>query len=149
MGLVEREPGPVGGGVPAEGRCVIEVQELHRFFEDWFNGRLANDEAEFERFAGVLSPAFERTVPDGETLDRAETLSRVRAAHAAHGGGMRIRVEEARARTLGEGMLEVTYEEWQDAEGEVRGRRSVALMRQSTTAPNGVEWVRLDETWIE
>ena len=37
----------------------------------------------------------------------------------------------------------------QDTGGDVRGRRSVALMRQSATAPNGVEWVRVEETWIE
>jgi hypothetical protein len=130
--------------------CVREVEELHRFFDEWFSGRLSNDDAAFARFADVLSERFEIAPPDGGVLDRAAILRAVRGGHGARAGeGFRIWIEDAEARLLGDGMYAVTYEEWQDVGGAARGRRSRALMRQSAAAPNGVEWVRVDETWIE
>ena len=139
-----REDGPV------EERCLREVEELHRFFAEWFRGELPDDDASFQRFAGVLTPSFEIHPPDGGVLERGEILARVRGAHGAHAqDGFDIRIENAAARWLGDGMLEATYEEWQTEGGESRGRRSRALMRQNAGAPNGVDWVRVEETWIE
>ena len=143
----EPAPRPV---VSVEEQCVREVEQLHRFFGGWFRGELPGEDAAFERFAGVLSPSFEILPPDGGTLSRDEILSAVRAAHGAHAeGDFRIWIENASSRWLGDGMLEATYEEWQTAAGETRGRQSRALMRQSPDAPNGVQWVRVEETWLE
>jgi len=143
------EPSP-RPAVSTEEQCVREVEELHRFFTAWFRGELPAEDEAFARFAGVLSPSFEILPPDGGTLDRDEILASVRGAHGAHAGtDFRIWIEDASARWLGDGMLEATYEEWQTSAGETRGRRSRALLRQHTGAPNGVQWVRVEETWLE
>lgn len=128
--------------------CVQEVEELHRFFEDWFNANVADDDAVYARFRKALSERFEMTSPDGDTLDRDTVLRVVRAEHGKR-PGTRVWIENASARLLGDGMYDVTYEEWQSRDTVTRGRRSQALMRQSETAPMRVEWVRLTEAWIE
>ena len=127
--------------------CVAEVRELHAFFETWFRGALPDDEEAFARFERALAPEFEIALSTGELLTREEILERVRAGHGR--GQVAIRVERPVAHPLSDGEVAVCYEEWHVApNGVSRGRSCRALLRPSDDAPGGVEWVRVDEVWL-
>ncbi len=135
--------------VTMEDRCRREVVELHRFFQDWFNAELPDDAAGFARFEGVLADDFEIISPTGYLVERAAVLAAVRAGHGRSGEeSFMIEVREVRGRTVGEGMVLVTYEEHQTTGGEHVGWLSSALFRPREGLPNGVEWVHVQETYL-
>lgn len=141
-------PQPVLPPISSEA-CRREIDELHRFFEDWFVGSLpATDEA-FQRFEDVLASDFVIIGPGGLELERAAILDRVRGAHASRSGGeFSIWIENARVRECLVDRCLVTYEEWQRAGDEPRGRFSSVVFGVRADAPNGVEWRHVHETWL-
>ena len=134
-----------------EQRCNDEVVQLHQFFEDWFNGILPPTDVAFDRFSSVMAEGFVIISPNGELTERDELLERLRAAHGiwrelSRPG--RIWIENLQVRhQVGDQTL-VLYEEWQEIEGESRGRLSTALFRRREATPNGVEWVHVHEVWL-
>ncbi|MFQ5701579.1 MAG: hypothetical protein ACE5HU_07030 [Acidobacteriota bacterium] len=131
--------------------CRAEVIQLHRFFEDWFNGRLEPTEENFRRFSSVIAEGFQIVLPNGQKIDRAGILSRVRAAHGAHaprGPAIQIWIDAYRCRRLDESLRLVTYQEWQKVEGPPRGRFATAVLRRKKSAPHGVEWLHVNEVWL-
>jgi len=134
-----------------EQRCEDEVVQLHRFFQDWFNGTLPSTEDEFRRFDSVMAEGFVIISPSGEMTERAELLERLLAVHGiwremSRPG--RIWIENLQVRhQVGDQVL-VLYEEWQEIEGESRGRLSTALFRRREGTPNGVEWMHVHEVWL-
>lgn len=129
--------------------CRKEVFRLHQFFEDWFLGRIPNDDETFAGCADVLAAAFEIIPPSGELTGRAELLERLRDAHGQYGKiDFRIRISEVRGRTITDDAHMVTYQEWQETDGTWTARWSSAVFRRNSQAPNGVEWVHVQETWM-
>ncbi len=53
-----------------------------------------------------------------------------------------------RSRTVGDGLVLVTYEEHQTTGGEHEGWLSSALFRAREGRPNGVEWLHMQETYL-
>jgi len=132
-----------------DSRCREEVFELHRFFEDWFGGVLANWEDNFLRFSGVVAEDFEIISPAGKLSAREEILEGLESAHGTQSGeGMRIWIEDYRSRALSDDIQLVTFEEWQRVGGNTRVRLSTAILRRAPSTPNGVEWVRVHEVWL-
>lgn len=131
-----------------EEACRREVVELHDFFEAWFTGALPDDAAAFERFAGVMAPGFAIVSPEGRLAERAQILDAVRSGHGSAPEGLRITVENAAGRALGDGLQLVTYEEWHARDGDRKGRLSSAVLRARDGLPNGVEWLHVHETWL-
>lgn len=132
-------------------RCGKEIVELHQFFEEWFNGRIGQDEHSFARFASVLAPSFCMVTPGGVMIAQAEILRRVYAGWASSRGDespMRIWIENARVIEDSAPIAVMSYEEWQQSKGETRGRLSTAVFRALDSAPNGVIWVCVHETWL-
>ena len=135
--------------ITMEDRCRLEVVELHRFFQDWFNAELPDDAASFDRFAQVLADDFEIISPTGYRLERASVLTSVRSGHGRDPErSLVIEVRDVRSRTVGEGMVIVTYEEHQTTGSEHVGWQSSALLRAKEGRPNGVEWVHVQETYL-
>ena len=96
-----------------------------------------------------MAEGFEIISPNGGRMTRAEILNRVRGGHGAdQGKGFRVWIENYQSRPLTDGFLLVTYEEWQEQDGEKRGRVSTAVFRKSSDAPNGVVWLHVHETWL-
>ena len=128
--------------------AVAEVEALHAFFVRWFMWTVPETETEFERFSSALVADFEMVVPSGARLEREAVLSGVRQGYGQWRGdeGSAIEVREAKARPLGGGLVQVSYEEWQRRGGEWKARRSVALLRR--TRERGIQWVYVHETWI-
>lgn len=129
-----------------ETRCRNEVLDLHRFFRDWFCGVL---EAEgFRRFEDVMADGFVIVTPQGGLRGLAELSDGLRRAHGGWKGEGRIWIENFRLHRVEGDVAVVTYEEWQDVRGEVKGRLSTALFRQREGTPNGVEWLHVHEVWL-
>ena len=129
-----------------EKRCRDEVLELHRFFQDWFNAVLEPDG--FSRFADVMADGFVIVTPEGRLRDLGELSDGLRRAHGAWKGEGRIWIEDVRLHRVEGDVAVVTYEEWQDVRGEIKGRLSTALFRRREGIPNGVEWLHVHEVWL-
>ncbi len=130
-----------------EDRCRTEVAELHQFFRDWFRGEIPNENAVFERFAGVLAEPFGMVSPDGKAFERVRVVDMVRKGHGKEPEA-EIWIENHRHRFTVGGLSLVTYEEWQEREGRKRGRLSSAVLQTVDDAPNGVHWLHVHETWL-
>ena len=132
-------------------RCEAEILELHRFFEGWFRGELDDSPETFARLSDVLSERFQMISPGGERLERRQVLEGVRRQHGSHHGpehSYRIRIENVEGRYRDAAVALMTYEEWQEVDGRLRGRISSALFREREGTPCGVEWLQLHETWL-
>ena len=131
-----------------EARCKAEVEALHRFFEEWLSGRRPDTDEDWRRFPDVLAEDFHLVSPDGVLLDRQGVLDGLRGAHGGCGDDLRIWTENAAGRRVAGTVWLVTYEEWQERDGETLGRLSTALFRAAADAPNGVQWLHVHETWL-
>jgi hypothetical protein len=135
-----------------EARCRTEIDELHAFFEQWFNGDLEPSEATLARFTDVMAPGFHIVSPDGAMRDRAAIIRLVREGH---GSGLvdgkrtvRIWIEHLALRASSDHVSVVTYEEWQERGGEQTGRLSTAVLQNAPDTPNGLRWLHVHETWL-
>ena len=140
-------------GTSLEDRAHREVEELHQFFEDWFNGEAENTDEAYARFSDVLADGFVIIVPSGQLQDRDTLVEGLRPHYAPEGSEpIRLWIEnfQLRLRFPGEDgdVVLVTYEQWQQRGESRRGRLSSALLRERADTPNGLEWLHVHETWL-
>ena len=129
-------------------RAGAEVVDLHRFFVDWFDkGRC--DHAVFNRFESVMGEGFSMVVPSGQLLDRDAVLAHVRASRATFDGDFAISIEDIRPGWQAGDVIVLTYVESQQRASKASRRRSSAVFTVNSSAPNGVEWRHLHETWLQ
>ena len=148
---IQRRHDPAG----LKERCQKEIVELHGFFQDWFNATIEPTDESFARFADVMAPGFSIIGPNGRTRELATLVEGLRGAHGswrepgsdAPGSGS-IRIENIRLQLIISSAALVTYEEWHDVRGEVRGRASTVLFELQHGLPNGVAWHHVHETWL-
>ena len=141
--------GTVGRGM--EIRCEEEVVELHQFIQDWFNAVLPPTEEAFRRFDSVMADRFTIISPEGVLTERDELVDRLRNAHGIwrqNSNPGRIWIENIQVRHVVGSQALVLYEEWQDIDGEVRGRLSTVILERREGTPNGLEWFHLHEVWM-
>jgi len=129
-------------------RASAEVVDLHRFFVDWFDKQCA-DKADFSRFESVMGKGFTMVVPSGQLLDRDAVLGYVRASRATLDGDFAIAIEDIRPAWQAGDVIVLTYVEAQQRAGQASRRRSSAVFTTNSSAPNGVEWRHLHETWLQ
>ncbi|WP_192384841.1 DUF4440 domain-containing protein [Mesorhizobium silamurunense] len=129
-------------------RASAEVVDLHRFFVDWFDKRRA-DKADFSRFERVMGEDFFMVVPSGQLLDRDAVLGYVRASRGSFDGDFAISIEDIRPGWQAGNVIVLTYVEAQRRAGQASLRRSSAVFTPNSSAPNGVEWRHLHETWLQ
>lgn len=132
-------------------RCQQEVRELHQFFEDWFNATLPPTEEAFRRFESVMADRFMIISPNGARTERDELVDRLREAHGIwrrNSQPGRIWIENLQVRHTVGSQAMVVYEEWQEIEGDARGRVSTAVFDSREGTPNGVEWLHVHEVWM-
>lgn len=135
-----------------ERRCRREIDELHDFFEDWFNGDLDQNSESFERFESVIAPGFVLIDLEGAAVRRDELVPVIRdrwGHRADEGEPIAIDTDEIELlRSEGELHL-ATYIERQRIGDSSNNRRSSVLFRESDGAPNGLEWLHVHETLID
>ncbi len=125
---------------------VHEIVRLHRFFEEWFTGRLPAHPEMFIACSANLAPDFLMITPDGRAIRRDDLLP---ALYRRHGSqpDFSIEIKNARVqRHLGPFVL-ATYEEWQTIGQETRGRLSSVLFHSPSTTSRPL-WLHLHETWL-
>ena len=135
------------------GRCTEEIVEMHRHLEAWFSGSAPRGEDGLAHLEAALSRSFVYVGADGKSVRRAELLRQLRRdralwrrpGHAKPAEG-RIRIENIQVRLVEGPLALVSYEEWQDVQGESRGRASTALFRLEHERPNRVAWVYLHQS---
>ncbi|EYD76023.1 hypothetical protein Rumeso_02452 [Rubellimicrobium mesophilum DSM 19309] len=130
-----------------EALALEEVAERHRFFVDWFTGR--GPEMALEECARAFAPDFRRIGPDAREQAADEVVAMLRAARGRRGAGFVIRVVPRATRDLGGGLALVVYDELQEDGAERTARRASALFAADPSAPGGVVWRHLQETWID
>lgn len=128
-------------------RAEREIHARHAFFVDWFAGRA--DDAAFDRAAAAFRPDFVRVPPEGNVQDRDAVLAMIRGARGAIPDGFAIAVEMEAGDTLSEGLVLVRYVERQQTPTGNTARRSSALFVEDASAPEGVAWRYLQETWMD
>jgi hypothetical protein len=121
------------------------VVALHDFFTRWFAS--PPTEGGFERFEAGLGPEFTIVTPDGSELSRGEIIEAVRSMHGT--GGPDISIRDVRVVHLTGTFATVRYVEVQDWEdGRHTERVSTAVLEADATAPDGVRWHSVHETWL-
>lgn len=134
--------------MPARTNYEAEIHELHDFFAAWFNGSLSNTEASFARLSGVLAESFTFIEShQGRQLSRDEILGSIRAGHGSR-PDMRITIEDVRLlHEIGDTLI-ASYIERQSTSDTETTRRSTVVFVPQSSAPNGLVWRHVHETWI-
>lgn len=131
--------------------CRREIEELHVFFQGWFEATVPDDEVTFARVAEALAEDFELISPDGRCRDRDSVLAWIRDGYGVHAGDgkeFRIEIRDVNHRFIVDDGALLTYEEWQTSDGSENRRLSSAWFRRADEAPRGVRWVHLHETAV-
>ena len=129
---------------------VREIEELHRFFEGWFRGELGDDDRTYARFAAALAPEFRMVFPAGGTIGHADLLVLLRRLHGSRRAepGFAIAVEDVEVRWTEGPRALARYREQQRWPDRWTDRHTLAAFRAEPSAPLGVAWTDLQETWI-
>lgn len=131
---------------PTREACRREIEELHAFFVAWYTGQAEG----FGRMEAAIASGFEMVTPDGDRLDREAVLGMVREGRGTHDPGtFDIEIRNVDLLETGDECALVRYEEYQTAPEGGDGRVSTVLFRPDDTAPGGLAWVTVHETWIE
>lgn len=125
-----------------------EVVDLHDFFVRWFvdDGSAAPD---FARFEAAMGPEFTMVPPEGAVLRRDAVVEHVRAARGTVAADFRIAIEEIWSPWQDGDAIILCYVEVQWRNGGWSRRRSSVLLSQNSSAPGGVLWRHLHETWMQ
>lgn len=123
-----------------------EVIALHQFFEDWFNARIPDGDESFSRLEQSLAPDFAIVSPDGRLMERESLVKGLRGAYGTR-HGLRIWIENTQIRMGQGGLWLATYEEWQGVGNESKGRISTVLFVEDASAPGGLRWKHVHETY--
>jgi hypothetical protein len=126
----------------------LEINQLHQFFQDWFNGELTPSDEIFHRCEKVLAPNFIMVQPDGHIIQHDALLKNLRKAHQSR-SDFRIWIENVQIHFSVGNVFLATYQEWQESNGDVSARQSSALFLKSNSTPNGVLWLHVHETRIK
>jgi hypothetical protein len=130
-------------------RCAMDIRELHEFFVEWYAG----DRDDPERLERALAGDFEIIVPSGATVPRDELVAGIRDDHGQYADAdpaFEIDIENIRHRWSSDDTCLLTYEEHQaGGDRPETVRVSSALFRTTDATSNGVEWVHLQETWLD
>ena len=127
-----------------------EIERLHQFFIDWFNGVVPKTAEAFVSFSSATSEDFHMVPPSGSLIGIDMLSKGLFDAHNQR-PGVDIKVKNMRTlHEMGEFYL-ATYEEWQLEKGETewKGRVSTVLLSQNDAAPAGLMWHHVHETWME
>jgi len=117
-----------------------EIDELHAFFE-------VGTESSLDRVEAVLAPDFSIVGPHGVESDRETTMQMLRDGHA-HATHLSITTSGHRLLHQTEDIVAATYIEHHELTDRENKRLSTVVFVRAATAPNGLHWLRVHETWI-
>ena len=121
-----------------------EVVALHEFFVAWFRPGPAPD---FRACEGAFHPDFRMVTPEGRMLGRAEIIQGIQASRGRLAASLTIDILDSRTLWQEGDAALLAYIEQQYREGRTTRRRSSALLLRAASAPRGILWRHLQETW--
>jgi hypothetical protein len=128
---------------PLAAAAAREVEALHRLFVDLFTGGTRDT----SRCAAAFAADFTMVTPAGRSLDRAAVVAQLQSARAAP--GFRIDILDLHSIWESADSVLLRYVEQQYRDGETTRRLAAALFTAEPTAPCGVVWRYLQETWVQ
>ena len=136
------------GAADLAGKARAEVRQLHAFFVAWFRGesRMAEDFATCE---AAFAPDFRMVTPDGQVHDRASVIKTLRLARGRSSADFAIEILQPHVAWQSDSVVLLEFVERQYVSGRVDSRRSTGLFTAEPTAPRGVVWRHLHETWMQ
>lgn len=126
--------------------AVREVHELHAFFVAWFRRDTAAA-TDFARCERALAPDFRMVAPEGNVYERAPIMARLKEMRGRDEKNFAINILQPRVVWRKDDAVLLEYIEQQYREGEETKRRSTVLFTGDPSAPLGVVWRHLHETW--
>ncbi len=127
-------------------RAETEIVQLHQFFQDWYRGLLK--ESGFARFEQAMHEDFHIIMPNSNLLRRAAIINAVRQQHGSD-PETTLEIRNVRLASIFENTAVFMYEEWQGSvTQEPLGRLSTVLFVLDDSAPNGLIWLHVHETWL-
>ncbi|HVM83151.1 MAG TPA: DUF4440 domain-containing protein [Candidatus Binatia bacterium] len=133
---------------PLADLAVRETMELHDFFGRWLRPD-ADAPRDIARLDRALAPEFRLIGPDGGIRERAAVLAWIAGARGSRGGDFRIEVSHCRPAWQSAEAILLEYVETQYGSGKTTRRLSTALFGRAPSAPCGVVWRHLQETWLQ
>ncbi len=123
-----------------------EVEDIHVFFVEWFNGTA--DKATYEeRFVKRFDPSAFFVGPDGVLLEYSALMEGMRGAHGIN-PDFRIAIRDVVVRYESKSQVVATYTEWQmnavNAERTNNGRQTSAVLKKG----DSLSWISVQETWL-
>jgi len=121
-----------------------EVVALHEFFVVWFRPGPAPD---FRACEEAFHQDFRMITPEGRFLGRQEIIQGIQAARGALAASLTIDIRDIRTLWQEGDAALLSYIEQQYRDGRTTRRRSSALLLREPSAPRGILWRHLQETW--
>ncbi|MBT8493329.1 MAG: hypothetical protein KJO07_09760 [Deltaproteobacteria bacterium] len=138
--------GDIPGQPAVRRRVQAEIERIHHFFEDWFNGDVEDQDRVFAAADTALAPGFNLVSPSGQSFPRSVLLSQIRAAHGSRQGALRIWIDDLRIHYQEHGIVICGYREWQrTGKDQARGRLSTAVFADDG---DKLSWLHVHETWL-
>ncbi len=119
-----------------------EVRELHEFFQAYFLGETSS----LDRADQALAADFMIVGPDGNESDRDTTMATLRAGHD-HTTSLVITTSDHVLHQETADMVVASYVEHHQLSDRMNARRSTVVFRKLASGPNGLQWLRVHETW--
>jgi hypothetical protein len=123
-----------------------EVLALHEFFVSWF--RRGGPDVDFHLCEAAFAPDFRMVMPDGVVQDRAAIVAMVRRARGALPEDFAIDISDIEPLWQERDAILLGYVEQQYRNPSITRRRSTAMFTAEPSAPRGVVWRHLQETWL-
>ncbi len=120
-----------------------EIDELHQFFEAWFQGRVSS----LERAENAFSPDFTHIGPDGELRTREQIVTMLHHGRG-HSDTLRITTSGHRLVLAGPDAIVATYIESHDLPDRRDHRISTVTFIPAPGTPNGLHWLHVQETCL-
>lgn len=129
-------------------KCKKEVFDLHRYFQDWFRGDIANNSGNQQRLSNSFDPLCELVTPNG-SIDSFDAINgRFMEAYKVFPDA-KVWIDGFVPMSVTEDRVLVKYKEWREIDGVTTVRMSSCLFSKEDTAPNGVKWLYIHETWLD
>ncbi len=122
---------------------IKEIEELHAFFEALFLG----SETSMDRAEVAFAPGFTFAGPDGTEHDRPGVIEMLHEGRA-HTNDLRITTSDHHLVVETDGVLVCTYVEHHHLSTRQTHRLTTAVFVPERSAPNGLQWLRVQETWL-
>ncbi|MBD8514048.1 DUF3291 domain-containing protein [Photobacterium sp. CAU 1568] len=129
-------------------KCKKEVDDLHDFLQQWFQGEISNTSENRELLSSRFDQFGELLSPDGLIEPFHCLENRFNSAHGKFLNA-KIWITGFTPVLLNNKDILVKYTEWRQIDGETNVRFTTALLSEKNKAPNGIVWKHIHETWSD